>query len=199
LDRLEGTALLDTIYIAAAQEGQPLLSEAMFYNIVRKLKKNSSISRTGYGELRVKVWDEDKNRAAVMANLLMEKIQEIHQHLQNESNKLVLQKLLDDHAKKEQQYIHFEDSGSIMPVYPLEIIQVKKTALLQQLQEEEKMIGQYQLAISTNPQVLMMVESARPSHEPDKPRILPTVLFTLAGALLFSFLVSLFAESRKSL
>lgn len=198
LDRMEGTALLDTIYIAAIQDDGGLRSENEIYKAAIRLKKNSTISRTGYGELRVKVWDEDKNKAAVMANLLMEKIQELHQHLQNESNNLVLQKLLDDHSKKEEQYTNFADSNLKASEMLPEIVQVKKTALLQQLQEEEKMIGQYQLAISTNPQVLMLVESARPSYYPDKPRVLPTVLFTLAGALLFSLLVSLFAESRKT-
>jgi hypothetical protein len=203
LDRMEGTALLDTIYISTAQtlnlsQHYGYNSDADLYRAATTLKKNSVISRTGYGELRVKVWDTNKDMAAAMANTLMEKIQELHQHLQNESNNLVLQKLLDDHASKEQLYVHFGDSNSKTNAMLPELIQVKKSALLDQLREEEKMIGQYQLAVSTNPQVLMVVENARPSHLPDKPRILPTVLFTLAGALLFSFLISLFAESRKT-
>jgi hypothetical protein len=203
LDRMEGTALLDTIFIAAAQDLKlaayyGLGSENNLYKAASRLKKNSAITRTGYGELRVKAWDGDKNMAATMANVLMEKIQDLHRHLQNESNNMILHKLLDDHEKKEQQYIHFADSGMQIPAAPAELVQIKKTALLQQLMDEEKMIGQYQLAISTNPQVLMMVEQARPAMNPDKPKALPTLLFTFFGALLFSFLISLFAEGRKT-
>src|SRR5215217_83122 len=64
LDRLEGTAVLDTIFIAAAKDFDlathydlPSPGENL-YKAASRLKKNSSISPSAYGELKVKVWDK---------------------------------------------------------------------------------------------------------------------------------------------
>jgi hypothetical protein len=203
LDRLEGTGGLDTIFIAAARDlnlaahyGIGASGESNFKAAV-KLKKNSSISHSGYGELKIKVWDEDRNVAATMSNLLLQKIQELHQHLQNESNALALQKIREDYLNKQNEYRQLSDSLAKAKGVEAEIGQVKKSALLEQLQQYEKMTGQYQLALAANPPVLLTVEYARPSLWPDRPRILATVLLVFFAALLFSFLMSLFIESRK--
>src|SRR4051812_30252855 len=63
LDRLEGTAVLDTIFIAVAKQWDlashyklPESGESVF-KAVERLKKKSRINRSAYGELKVKVWD----------------------------------------------------------------------------------------------------------------------------------------------
>ena len=203
LDRLEGTAMLDTIYIAAAKD----LNLATYYLISRpsnslhkaamKLKDNSKISRSSYGELKIKVWDRDRNMAATLANILLQKIRELHQHLQSETNAFILQKLEEEYRKKQQQFREIADSVTRVSGADTEILQVKKNAMLEQIQQYEKMIDQFQLALTTNPQVLLTVEHARPSFKPDKPKLLQTVIFIFFGAFLFSFLISLFIESRK--
>jgi capsular polysaccharide biosynthesis protein len=197
LDKLEGTGKLDTLFIAAAEEfsldqhykinpsGESMYSAAL------KLKKNSKINRSGYGELRVKVWDRDRNLAAQLANFLMQKIQELHQHLQNESTISVLTKIKEAYAAKQKQYIQLEDSISQMN-------KAKQLMITEQMQEYGKMIDQYQLAINANAPVLLIVENARPPLWPDKPKVMATVLFTLFSALVFSFLIALFIESRKT-
>jgi len=78
-----------------------------------------------------------------------------------------------------------------------EISNVKKTTLLEQLQQYEKAIDEYGLAVQTNPQVLLVVEPARPSVWYDKPKTALTVLLTLAAAFLCTFLMSLLLETRK--
>ncbi len=208
LDKIEGTASLDTIFIAASKDlalpkhyaisentGNALLEDD-WYRGAMKLKKNSSIIRSGYGELKVKVWDTDRYMAAILANKLMQELQDLHQHLLNERNDIILQKLKEDQTLKEKQLMDFTDS--IQPSAEGNgLFQMKKSVLQDQLMEEEKMIGQYQLAMSTHPQVLLIVEGARPSLKPDLPRVLPTLLLTLFGSLVFAFLVTLFMESRK--
>src|SRR6476661_960143 len=106
LDKLEGTAALDTLFIAVANEFKlddhyhiPASDESMDKAVLR-LKKNSHIARTGYGELRIKVCDEDRNTAAAMANSFMKRMQELHQYLQNENNLVVLQRLKEAYAAK---------------------------------------------------------------------------------------------------
>lgn len=210
LDRFEGTAALDTIFIATSKElnlpehySMNTINEKTF-KAALELKRNTKISRSSYGELQVKVWDRDRNMAAQMANYLMQKLQELHQHLQNESNVLTLEKIKQEYALKQNKFLQLSDSmenegsnTSTNSTARNEIIKTKLSALTNQLQQYENLIGQYQLAVNTNAPVLLIVENARPSLWPDKPKILQTVLFVFFGALIFSFLLVLFTESRK--
>ncbi|RYE37713.1 MAG: hypothetical protein EOP48_28265, partial [Sphingobacteriales bacterium] len=99
LDKLEGTAVLDTIYIATA-DSHNLAEHYGFgnggesnYKAAVKLKKNSKIARSPYGELKVRVWDEDRNLAASMANDLMDRIERIHQDIQRKNNEIALEQI----------------------------------------------------------------------------------------------------------
>ncbi|HEX6333544.1 MAG TPA: hypothetical protein VFZ78_04900 [Flavisolibacter sp.] len=204
LDRIEGTAILDTIYIATVKEfnmeehyGIPHSGES-FYKAAMKLKKNSRIRRSGYGELKVKVWDKDRNLTAALSNSLLDKIQSIHQRLQNESNAAILQRLREDYAKKQQEFRGTSDSMRNVSGTDAEILQAKKTAAFDQLLQYEKMIDQYQLALSTNPPVLLVVEKARPPVWHDKPKTLQVVLLTFFAALAFAFLMVLFLQARRT-
>lgn len=204
LDRIEGTAVLDTIFIAAAQE----FNLAAHYNLpssgerdykaAMKLKRDSKISRSGYGELKVKVWDKDRNTAAALSNALLDKIQALHQHLQNENNAAVLQRVKEDYTLKQQQYKATVDSMQKVSGAASDIAQAKKLALFEQLQQYEKMIDQYQLALNTNPPVLLTVEKARPPVWADKPKTTEVVLLTFFAALVMALLAALFFHSRIS-
>lgn len=217
LDRMEGTAVLDTIFIATAKElDLPghygwKASEENNYRSALKLKKQSRISRSAYGELKVKVWDEDRHFAALLSNSLMNRIQELHQHLQNESSAMVLQKIREDMVQKQEQFSRLLDSikNPSRPDTPgnsntgaarllkSEVFNARLEAIREQLKEDEKLVNQYQFALNTNPPVLLIVEKARASLWPDKPKVLATILFILFGSFLFSFLLALFMESRK--
>jgi len=202
LDKLEGTANLDTIFIAAAQEFnlyehykiEP--SDESTYKAVLKLKKNSRISRTAYSELKAAVWDEDRNLAAALANSLLKNLGELHQHLQNENNITILKKLKESYQLKEQQYKKINDSAVAGSRSETEILHAKKNGLLEQMQQYEKAIDQYQLAVNTSPQVLLIVEPARPSVWSDKPKVLQTVLFALGASLACTFLMALSMENK---
>jgi hypothetical protein len=198
LDRLEGTGTLDTLYIAASDSFQLNVhygygegGESAF-KAARKLKKNSKIARSAFGELKVKVWDEDRNLAAALANFLMARLQSIHQHMQNETSLLILDKMRADYAAKQEQFSNFSDSTS-----NAQIRSARENALLEQIGEYEKVINEYQLSINTNPPVLLVVEPARASLWADKPRTFQTMIFTMVVALALTFLVALYMESRK--
>ncbi len=203
LDRLEGTAMLDTIFIATAKElnlaahyGYDNDGEAL-YKATMKLKKESKISRSAYGELKIKVWDKDRNLSAAIANSLFNHLHELHRHLQNESNTSILATLRKEQEIKLNTYRSIADSLGSVSGSDAEFMQAKKAALLSQLQENEKMIGQYQLAVNSNPQVLLTVEAARPPLWHDKPKIMLTVLLSAFTAFALSYLMALFVESRK--
>lgn len=204
LDKIEGTAALDTIFIAAAKELN--LAEhykinagnESIYNAALTLRKNSKISRSAYGELKIKAWDKNNEMAARMANSLLQKIQQLHQRLQNENSKLILERLKQDYLARQKEYKSLSDSAASFTGADAELWSAKKTAMLQQVQQYENLIDQYQISINSNPQVLLTVETAKPSPWPDKPKLLPTLLLAVFATFIFAFLLALFIESRNN-
>ncbi|MFL5786911.1 MAG: Wzz/FepE/Etk N-terminal domain-containing protein [Flavisolibacter sp.] len=204
LDKIEGTATLDTIYIKTSKDynlaGHYLIADSgeSIYKAAIELKNNSRISRSAYGELKVKVWDKDRNLAAALANSLLQNLQVLHQHLQNQGNSIVLQRIKEDYAAKRKLYQQLNDSvHSQSSAENNDIFKAELDGLMDQIQQDDKLIGQYQLALNTNPQVLLTVENARPSLWPDKPKVLETILLTFFASFLFSYLISLLLESIK--
>jgi uncharacterized protein involved in exopolysaccharide biosynthesis len=202
LDKIEGTAQLDTIYLAVAAElnlkDHYLLEnngEALF-NAAQHLKKNTEIKRSAYGELKIKVWDTDRNLAAQLANKLLEKLQLIHQNIQNERNAVILQKLKEDVQMVENKINQFRDSSSMQKIKLDFLKAVKEDGWYTQIKDDQKLITEYQLALNTNPQVLLVVEKARPSLWPDKPKTAQTIAFTFFISLFFGFLIALFNYKR---
>lgn len=185
LDRFIGTGRLDTVYIAVVKE-QNLQqhygvkqNDHALYNAAVQLKKNTRIDRTEYGELQVNVWDEDKDKAAALANGIMQQLQQIHQQLQSQSNRRVLQQLKETFTGLK------GDSSTMVMNSPVDG---------EQRAQYEKLVAQYSLMVQTNPPALLVVEAARPGIRTDKPYVWPTLLLTFFAALLFSFLMALLIE-----
>ncbi|QEC57591.1 hypothetical protein [Flavisolibacter ginsenosidimutans] len=224
LDKIEGTAKLDTVFLAVAA-AQHL---ATHYNLDRaandalekaalRLRKNSDISRTGYGELKVKVWDKDNEMAATLANALMQTINAIHERLQTENNRTVLQKLQEAYTQKLNEVSNIENEGLAFKTAPeIQTLnpQAVRDSLLKntkrltgatvqldenrkELQDYLRLINEYELAVKTNPKVLLVVEQARPSPWYDRPKTAMNALLAFLASLLFSFLLAVYVESRK--
>jgi len=204
LDRIVGTAKLDTIYISAVNQlrlidhyGFEPSSEGL-YDAVRILKKNSRINTSAYGELKVKVWDVNRERSAEIANTLMQNIQELHGRLHNEANASILYSLKQDYQQKLQDFRQTSDTIKNLSGSDAEIWTVRKEGLMEQLQQYQTMISQFQLAVNSPHKVLMVVENARPSFRYDKPNTATTVLLCAFATFVFAFLMSLIFEGRKS-
>ncbi len=192
LDMITGTGKLDTIYLAITDQ----FNLANHYSIKEKeeaarskaaciLKKNSRVMKSEYGELKVKVWNKNRELAAQLANALMNKIHSIHQDLQNQSNKATLESL--EKAKRELQQ-QADSAGSSLPGHTFPTEQVKKY---------ETLITQYQLMTNSKPLVLLIVEKARAANVPDKPKPLTVLLSTAFLSLLFGILLALYMEKRN--
>ena len=65
------------------------------------------------------------------------------------------------------------------------------------MQQDQKLIAQYQLAINTNPEVLLTVEKARAALWPDRPKVMQTTGLAFIISLLFSILIAIYLNSRK--
>lgn len=187
LDLVTGTARLDTVYLAVTD----LFNLADHYRKKEKgeharirsaalLKKNTRVMKSGYGELKVKVWDTDPNLAPQLANAVMDQLQAIHTRLQNNSNEVILQGLL---RKKEQLLRQADTAGG--------------PGTNEQLALYEKYIGEYQLMTETKPPALIIIEKAKPAHWPDRPRRLQIITATAALSLLFTLLLALAIERNK--
>lgn len=185
LDRIIGTARLDTIYIATVNE----LNLAAHYGLkknnakehaVQKLKRHTVINKSEWGELKIKAWDSDRNYAARLANTLLQNLQNLHQSLRNQSNQLVLQKL-----KETYQLLQQTDTTA------------KKTAQPAQSPVYEKLLSEYSLMVAANPPVLLVVEAARPALYADNSEKWASVLVAFFAALIFSFLLALYTEGKK--
>ena len=191
LDIILGTASLDTVFTAVARKTE-LVShynmqdkgESAEAKTVKLLKKRSSVTKNEYGNLKVKVWDTDKEKAAVLANAIMKQLSDIHQNLMSEGNKATLQGLMNGKQKIEV----LADTTAEVTI---------KAALLTRIQEYEKLIGEYQLMIDSKPPALIIVEDAKPSGRPDKPDVILAIVAAGVLGFLFSLLAALLLHSRK--
>ncbi len=192
LDLVVGTGKLDTVYLAVtalfnlqdhykmSEQGDAAKNKAALL-----LKKNSSVTKSEYGELKVSVWDTDKNLAPQLANAVMKQLQTMHQYLQHAGNEASLQSLT---AMKERLVKEMDVATDAE----------SKGTIAGRLAYTDKLIGEYQLILSNKSLALIVVENAKASDWPDRPKRIQWMLGTALLALLFSLLLAAFLESRKN-
>ena len=65
------------------------------------------------------------------------------------------------------------------------------------VQRKKELIDQYQTTINTNPQVLLVVETAKPMPWHDKPKPLPLILLACFVGFVVAYLIAVYTEGRK--
>ena len=224
LDKIEGTARLDTLFVSVASafnlaEHYGIKDEQdPVYKAALVLKKNTAINRTAYGELQVKVWDGDSKLAAQLANALLQTLNALHRRVQNANTEALLKNLKEDLIAKQLEVDSFEQrlldyqpnaepyrldstkgafSGKRTRTQTVQHVSARMSALTEVMKQEELLITQYELALRTSPDVLVIIEKARPSVSPDKPRVAQTTVFAFVAALLFSVLLAFILDRRN--
>ncbi|HEV8506939.1 MAG TPA: hypothetical protein VGQ53_16120 [Chitinophagaceae bacterium] len=205
LDKIVGTAQLDTVYryvIAQLNLTDHFGLHKTDINAIPKaaliLKKHTRVIKSDYGELKVKVWDVDRDLAASIANAIMEKLQEIHQDVQAANNSMMVTKINEQYVAKKIDYEKLTDSLS----HPgntstAELLNAHKSSLLQQIQEYEKLLNQYKLIADAKPQALIIVERATPAVSPDQPKPLEAIVAATVLSFFFAVLTALALNKRK--
>jgi uncharacterized protein involved in exopolysaccharide biosynthesis len=196
LDKIIGTANLDTLYIALIKENNLSKEYKNELAAAVTIKKNSKVIKSEYGELKIKVWNNDAKLAAALANGLLQKLQQLHQSLQNQSNTLTLQKLQETYAALQNDFLVNTDSSKSIDLKKATVVSIKNKNLQERLNQYEKLIGEYQLVLNTNPPALLAVEHARVSVKPDKPKIWQTLLLTAFVSVVFGLLLAFFLQGR---
>ena len=208
LDMILGTAHLDTVYLFVTDE----LDLASYYGMNKSdgeakqkaasiLKGRTRVTKSDYGELKVKVWDGDRNQVAAMANAIMEKLQQIHQDVQTANNVLMLSKIKEEYVNKQAEYRQLHDSLSHMDITGSmsRLLTAKQNSLIQQIQEYEKLVDQYKLMVDARPRALVIVEKANPPLWPDKPKPKETIFAAFFISLFFGLFAALILERRRML
>jgi uncharacterized protein involved in exopolysaccharide biosynthesis len=197
LDMILGTANLDTVYLFVSdqfnlfdhykmkEKGAAARTKAALL-----LKKNTKVMKSEYGELKVKVWDTDKNLAPQLANAIMNRLQAIHADLQSAGNEAALNGL--QTGKKKIQLQLDSTAGISEPLIE------RKKILQDQVRQYEKLISEYQLMVDSKPPVLIVVEMAKPSAWPDRPRRMQIMIATAVLSFLFALLAALVMERKKN-
>ncbi len=204
LDRIIGTAQLDTIYLFITDQynlydhykisGE---KEKVRIKAAWRLKEFTRVIKSDYGELKVKVWDTDKNLAPQLANAIMDKLEITHRLLQRIGNLTSYNSLQNSQQKIQVQIDSLDRTPGIEKNEPT-IPATRRRVLLDQWQENEKLINEYQLMLDNNPPVLMIMEKAKPAAHHDKPKSLQVLIVTALLSLFFAFLVALVLEKRKT-
>ena len=207
LDKILGTAKLDTVYAAVTDElnlvdyyREDLQSGEARQRAFTRLKKHCKVSRSDYGELKVRVWDPDRNQAAAMANAVMEQLRRIHRDIHNLNNESFLRSVQQENARAHSEYLALGDSirktTEQGPAYQLMLARLDVMAA--QIKQYEKLQGEYELMVHTRPEVLVVVEKAVPPVWKDQ--LHPALVLGGAAVLgfLFGIFLSLILERRKT-
>ena len=201
LDMILGTAHLDTVYTAVAAD----LDLADYFGIDKAdaernkkagsvLKEKTKVIKSDYGDLKVKVWDGDRQKAADMANGVMNRLQLIQQDVQTANNAAMLEKIKEEYATKQSEFEKLTDSSKNATN---QMAVSKRISLMEQLQQYEKLQNEYQLMVNAKPQALIIVEKASAALWPDKPKPKETLIAAAVLSLIFGLFAALVLERRR--
>ena len=200
LDMIVGAAQRDTVYLATVDNydltqhyktgGTPAVARQ---KAAYCLKKNSKVMKSAYGELKVMVWDTDKNLAAQLANTIMDKLQAILQQLLNQNNMATLTALKSGQLRTQRALDSLNHVADQAPIPGMS----QQEALTKQYQQYAELINEYQLLSDTKQPALLVVEKARPALFPDKPKRVLILIATAVLSFIFSLFVALILERRQ--
>lgn len=160
---------------------------------IRKLKSNSYILKSEYGELRIGVWDSDPAFAANMANAFVRAVDKVNQGMFTEFYSNTLQKL-----ETELQNKLTGPEGSPHQNGDSTRESEKKVVLDEDLDIYRKIIGEYRIAMLNPPPSLIVLEKAYAPVKADKPNILLNTIAALLVSTLIAILASVLIVKKES-
>lgn len=190
LDLVVGTGRLDTVYLAVTDQFN--LFDHYKYpkdasgrsRAAQRLRKNCRVVKSEYGELKVKVWDTDKNLAPQLANAILDKLGSMHQDIKAFGNESAMAGLL----QAKHRLLQEADSTA----------GGRNTQVLAQLEQYDEMIAEFRILTEKKPPALLVVERARASFYPDRPRPLALMVLTGFLSLVFGLFLALVLEKNKT-
>jgi capsular polysaccharide biosynthesis protein len=204
LDRIMGTAKLDTIYRFITDSfsltkhydfdgADPAYKASAFY----RLKKNTELLRTENGELKIMVWDISPAMAANIANAMAAKIDDINRGALNSVNKaaiLQMQISLDTCLARLQQ---MDNSKANLTQSGAQLLEQQRVHLLKQTAQYQQQIDELGFMLNANTPSVLVLEKASPAFIPGRPHKTIIVAGALVLSLLFAITVAVVLETFK--
>lgn len=215
LDKIIGTAQLDTVYKLLVDSFDLINDYTISGRHARqkateKIKENTSVLKSDYGELKIKIWHTHPQKAANLANALMQILQQMHQQIQNVNNTSLLQKLKETRQQKLAQLNsmgqkmqanragNLLDAGNKLVTRDSIIPEsLSRPGLEGQILQYEKLIYEYELLINSNPKVLVVVENASAPSKADRPKVFTWLVITLFAGFIFAVLTVVVLEKNR--
>jgi uncharacterized protein involved in exopolysaccharide biosynthesis len=156
----------------------------------KEFKENVRIHKNEYGHVKISVWDKDKYLATKIANAFMYRINQKAVNISNQMKQEILQKLKNDY-KAQQDSLHLIETSSSFTAS--EFLKARHQTIIQELNEKEKLIQQFQTSIN-NVAALFVIEEAVPAFRKEKPLILNGMITAAILSFVFSVLLVLILE-----
>jgi hypothetical protein len=148
----------------------------------KELRENTRIYKSDHGELKIMVWDENRDTAANIANAILDYLRITMFKLHQSNNQLVLAKLENEYHTLTSQP---EDNKE------------PTAAEASQLERLSRLISEYRVITNAGYEPLLIAEAARPALKHDKPKRIIIIAATGLLAFLFAILALLVVERRK--
>lgn len=205
-DRLAAIARSDELLLFIADSFQlkkhykiKVEGERGRYLTDKELKENITIHKNEFGHIKINVLDKDRFLAAKIANAIVYKVNETAIASINEMKTGILKKLKDDYLVQKDSLRSVDAAINANPGDSY--LGARKTAILEELVEKDKLIQQFNTSIN-DVNALFVIEKAIPHFKKDKPLIMSSVIsaaiISFVFSIVFIFLLELKAR-RKSL
>lgn len=188
LDVIAASGQLDTVYLAVTDEFNLFDHYRSKAPNAREksamiLKDKTRVIKSGNGELKVSVWDTDKDLAPQLANAIMSQLQKMHTQVRNAGNEHMI-----SHLKISL------DSTLKMDSLDAEGVKIRQ----EKISQLKNLISEYEVISEAKTPALVVIEKARAAIKPDRPKCLQILVASFVFSLLFSFLIGVYRERIKS-
>lgn len=194
IDRVTSVATLDTVFkimvdsfhLVEHYKIKNKGDSARYEALVKLKEKRCNIRRTDEKQIKIDVWDTNKQMAIDMANAIAAIAQRMNQEIINKSNISALQRLEKTYKQKETELLN---SDSLFPE--------SRLAITSEMGQLHKLMLQYNVAITDQSETLMIIESASYVYNADRPKKTQIIFTSFIASLAFSILLVLILNRKK--
>lgn len=205
-ERLRGIAELDTCYkflidkydLTSYYEFKDKSPLAM-RNSIKALREDLVVERNDKDQLRIHCFHKNAETAANICNSTIDFMETKAMEISKQSNNSLLLQLDSAFQKNQKEYLLLTDSLNRSNSAALkQLLSTEITALLNQIAQDKQLISEIKIAISNNPNALVVLEKATPSAKTERPKRLVLILASLIGSLFFGVLAALVFNRTKN-
>lgn len=205
LDRLHATCELDTSFgylcdhfklVDHYRIREDDAARARRKAMKRLSEDNCKVEKTETGLLRIHIWDEQPDTAALIANEFLAFVERVNRDLQKSYNENLLRGLRVAQEEKANSFKALSDSiGRLRGGANRTLADLRVRTLLSEMEELEKIIHEHETTLRVQQPALIIVDRAAPNHKHDSPKRMVSLLAILVSGLLFSILAITLLES----